>query len=376
MAVQFMADAVAGGDTKKLAKMMEQGEVDPIKALPKFFAALKNEATPFMNDFYSSIEARRGKAQKSTEDWMRKFMEGGAGEGIASFFDTWRQLIQDSVPYADKIGKAFQVAAHYMQAALLVPGEVISWLKGDAGEGNFMTALFGSVHDSELGSSIRNLFKTIADTFKQSMSDMALSTDTLIERIKLLGSILAPVVNTISNIISLLNAWDEGGADGVSWQWKANKNQSSARTDILNRMKMMGIDTNNVDVDAMVDAEQRKWLDANPKPSHGSGFAISNPGSWGSEIYRNLFGDKNEDFNAKLFGYVPETPQYVPQNLPESTPSPEATTSGIGRWFGTLNINVDAKVESTTDAEAVTSSLEDALGKYFRGNTMSPMIFQ
>lgn len=371
MAVQFMADAVAGGDTKKLAKMMEQGQVDPIEALPKFFAALKKEATPFMNDFYNSIEARRGKAQKATEDWMRNFMDGGAGEGVASFFTTWEQIVRDSVPHAAKIGKYFQAASYYMQAAMLAPGEIISWLKGEGGEGNFMQALFGNVDESGMATSLKNLIREIADTFKISVGQMTNSVDVLKNILVLLGTILAPIVQKVADVISLLNAWDEGGYAQVKWQMQTNSNRETARSNVLERLKSIGINPSNVDVDAMAATEFRKLQQANPRPSDVPWYSGSmNPGVIGSTMagwfanvdkeVQSLPGGRTNPLNW-IQGYtgLGNRTSLPPDSL-QSYPS-TSITNDSKTLNGNINITIDAKVEARTDAEAIQTAIEQGV---------------
>lgn len=377
MAVQYMADAVAGGDLAKLDKMMQKGEVDPIKALPKFFDALRNQAEPFMNDFYKSLVRAQGLAAKKTEDWFKRFMDGGALSALTSFFNTWSQIVGDSIPFADRLGSAFKAMVHYFNAMILVPGEIVDWFNG--GTNNFVNALFGDVSNSNFATSVKNLIAEIANTFKAQMSQMGNAVEALKTILIGLGNILTPVINTIANIVSLLNAYDKGGASMAMWQYRTNENKSKA--------KQMAIDMVKFGSPQDLENAERMAFDelqsSNPMPVANTSY---NPGQWGSNAatwlsgvdsrVQGMPGGRMNPLNW-IQGYtgLGNRPEPIPANTPSSYMNGPNTSSIIYIKQDPLQIN--AVVEARTDADVMKTVTEEHLKDvYNRVLTQNPIVTQ
>lgn len=203
MAVQIMADAVTGdgtrgsGDVAKLQKMMEMGQVDSIEALPKFFEALGREAAPWLQDYYKTISHTRGLSSKSQEDWMKEFLSGGGAVGVPTFFKTFAQLMKDSVQYASTIGNIFERASYVLSAAMLAPGEIFSYLRGDAGKGNFLTELFGPSSGSKL-------FQGVIDSFERFTTILSEQLDKTGSNFSALGSILSGIDTILAGVVEAI----------------------------------------------------------------------------------------------------------------------------------------------------------------------------
>lgn len=235
MAVQIMADAVTGdgtrgsGDVGKLQKMMEMGQVDSIEALPKFFAALGREAAPWLEDYYKTISHTRGVSAKAQEDWMKQFLAGGGSEGVSVFFKTFAQTMKDSLGYAEGIGKVFERASYMLSAIMLAPGEIFSFLRGDAGIGNFMTHLFGDSSGSKLFQGILDAFERVTNVLSEQLDNSASSFSALGKVLGLIDDILGTLLNNLIDAFEVMVAFKTGGISAGQYALERNKQRSKAR---------------------------------------------------------------------------------------------------------------------------------------------------
>ena len=379
--VRMMAEAVTGGDIKALNKMMERGELDPSKHLPLLFKAMRENAQPFMDQYFKTITFWQGKAQKNQEDWVKRFLNSGGTDAIAGFYKTWSQVIGDSIPAAETLGRIFKSAAHYLNAALLVPGEVLSWLKGTPGQGNFMTAILGDPNQSDFAQSIKRLFDEVTKAFVEAMNSMTLSTRQLSDLVITTANILGAIIGKIADIVSLLNAYDKGGASMVAWQHRTNANMSQAKD--LARQQV-GPGGTQADIDAATKQNFDFLQASNPMPQ---GSTSMNPGQWGANLatwsagvdaeVQSLEGGRGNLLNwVQAYTGLGNRPVAVPENMPTSA---GGSTSVIRIMQDPIQLN--AVVEARSDEEAIQNMMNnffDRRESMIFGNIISnnPMVTQ
>lgn len=93
-AVRIMADAVTGGDTKKLFALMKNGGLDPNTALPKFAMELEKRAAGGMEAYKKTQRGQQNFARVALEDQMINFGNWG---GNSAFFKIWKSFA-DTLP--------------------------------------------------------------------------------------------------------------------------------------------------------------------------------------------------------------------------------------------------------------------------------------
>ena len=371
--VRMMAEAVTGGDVKKLNKMMEQGQLDPNVHLPMLFEAMRVNAAPFMDQYFKTIQFWQGKAQKNQEDWVKKFLGSGGTNAIMSFYKTWSQVIGDSVPMAERLGRIFERITHGFNAIMLMPGEVMQWFNGTASGDNFMKTIFGNVQDSDIGMAITRLIKEIGDAFRNEIGSMSEVVKNLTSLLSEMSSMLASALQGISEVISLLGAYDKGGAERVMWQMRTNANMRSAQD--LARQQV-GPGGTKADFDAATKQNFDFFQASNPEPRPDLSM---NPGMWGGNIstwakgvdaeVQSLEGGRGNLLN--WFQAYTGIGNRVPANQP-------STNSNGQVIFHQINITTDpfqvnATVEARTDAEAIRSEMQNALDRW-QQNVFSNML--
>lgn len=106
-----MAKVAAGGDTKKLFKMMEKGQLDPNKYLPLFFQELEIQSAGGMDAYRNSIRGSQNFAGVSFENILGAFGGGGGNQGLINFWKDMKNIMDDLVPTAKQLGAAFKVVS-------------------------------------------------------------------------------------------------------------------------------------------------------------------------------------------------------------------------------------------------------------------------
>jgi len=102
-----MADAVAGGDTRLLGKMMEAGELKPSEVLPKFFSLMGERANQGWDLFTQSSRYQQGKAASGTGMLTETFTRNGGESGLFNFWKSMQEAINASRPFAILLGESF-----------------------------------------------------------------------------------------------------------------------------------------------------------------------------------------------------------------------------------------------------------------------------
>lgn len=115
-AVRIMADAVTGGDTKKLFALMKKGNLDPNSALPKFAMELEKRAAGGMEAYKKTQRGQQNFARVALEDQLINFSKEG---GSSAFFRIWKSFA-DTLPKLNGLVKA--LAGAFQGVARAVEG--------------------------------------------------------------------------------------------------------------------------------------------------------------------------------------------------------------------------------------------------------------
>lgn len=120
-AVRIMAEAVTGGDVPELMAMMKRGELDPNKALPKFFAILEQKANQGWQGYIDTTRYQQNISRKRFEDQIMLF---GAAGGNDAFFRIWKTFA-DTLPQTENLVKALASAFSLLASGIERIGNII-----------------------------------------------------------------------------------------------------------------------------------------------------------------------------------------------------------------------------------------------------------
>jgi len=165
----LLAEAVTGGSTEthiaKLDDMMKKGQVYTSKYLPLVFELLDRESKKLLPEYYKTIRYQRGQAATQRENYIKSMMDSGGERGVANFWATLADVTERVLPSAKMWGNITERGSHLVSAAMLVGPEFMEYLKGQAGEGNFMTMLFGK-NTGEFTGELRKTIEELANLNK------------------------------------------------------------------------------------------------------------------------------------------------------------------------------------------------------------------
>jgi tape measure domain-containing protein len=170
--IPLMAKAM-GVEVKELFKMMEQGQLDPMTALPKLAAVMRAMSAPQMAEFQKSLPYRQGVQQENRQLWLQDFNNAGGTEGLTRFWKVMGQIIDDSIGSAKTLGALFNDAAQSFSNALLVPQEFVRWIKGETDQRNIWQRMFG---DSETNSGLVSTMNSL-NTIKEALMSIVTLAD-------------------------------------------------------------------------------------------------------------------------------------------------------------------------------------------------------
>jgi tape measure domain-containing protein len=363
--VRMMAEAVTGGDIKKLNKMMEMGQLDPSVHLPMLFKAMRENAQPFMDQYFKTITFWQGKAQKNQEDWVKRFLNSGGTNALVNFYKTWSQVIGDSIPWAEKLGRIFEKASHYFSAMLLAPGEIAAWFNGQAGEGNFMTKLFGDPKESKFLEDYRYMMSQFEIITKATMGNSLVSIDSTKRELEAIGRILGPIMRGLGDLAYIGAMTSQYGTDGLKY--------ASARVLHKNRLDdALSANPMSPEQKELVRArEMNVWDTTNPPPGSVGfmGQAVEQaplPSLWDATKQR-----LSDNWQA-MWG-----------KAPRNDPSQAQAADGLRNV--TIHITqdplqVNAVVEARTDGDAIKNMMESyydrrenmIFGNVIANNPMAP----
>lgn len=171
-----MAQAMTGGDTQKLFKMMEEGKLNPNEAIPKLAAIMKEQSDGYLREFQDkSLRYAQGFATNRQEAFMKNFVSGGGEAGMIQFWRTWGQIVEDSIGSADELGAAFSKVSDIFSGLLMVGPEFLQWVTGKDYEDNIFTKLFGKIGDSDYVAAAKETMDAMYDlgvVLVQRLSDL------------------------------------------------------------------------------------------------------------------------------------------------------------------------------------------------------------
>lgn len=208
-AVRLMADAVTGGDTKALFKMMEAGQLDPNVHLPMMAEKMREKSAPMMETYRDSLPYLMGISREHQDEFLRKFNTFGGEAGFTTFWRVWQQMIEESLSSAESMGRYFEKAATLFSASLLVPQELVRWTEGETDEKNIWQSIFGDFDSNEDMQSIRASLASIKKDFGElgeilgvlvpnNLTGMIRSTAT---ELAMLGKVVEGLFNIITPIV-------------------------------------------------------------------------------------------------------------------------------------------------------------------------------
>lgn len=118
-AIQLMAEAVAGGDTEKLMKMMEEGEIRSLEALPKFAKILARQARVggALTEAMKTSLAEQMRFNNTFNDLVMEFSDAGFEKGQAGIFRTMATFFEEMLPLLRGFGESWK----YVEGVLRVP---------------------------------------------------------------------------------------------------------------------------------------------------------------------------------------------------------------------------------------------------------------
>lgn len=117
-AVRMMADAVTGGDTKALLKMMEDGKLDPNEALPKFFEEMRKRSESMLPEYFKTSRFAQGSMNKAAEDSLKVFASEGGDKGFTNFFNRMTEAMKAAQPLIKALAGSFEDLTKVLQAPI------------------------------------------------------------------------------------------------------------------------------------------------------------------------------------------------------------------------------------------------------------------
>ena len=172
-AVRIMADAMTGGDTKALIKMMENGELDPNSALPKFFEEMRKRSEHMLPEYFKSTRFAEGSMNKAAEDQFKRFAKGGGDAGFARLFNSLATALKEASPAVDAMAKGFNEISKYTSFAMLLPQSFKrafegrdSWVADQLGQQNIQLIKDWYNGVGEITSEIKTLLSTAVEGWR------------------------------------------------------------------------------------------------------------------------------------------------------------------------------------------------------------------
>lgn len=241
---------------KELFKTMEAGQLDPMTALPKLAELMRSMSAPAMAEFQKSLPYMQGVALENRQQYLRQFNDAGGTSGLTRFWRVWGQIIGDTLPTAEKLGKAFEVMSYKLSALLLIPTELMRWANGENDIRNFWQKYFGDFTDTSFITIISRDMKELWENMKlmgSAVYDLASSFGTsLLPTIEKLITFLSGSLVTISGVFSRILSGDFSGA--VDY-FKDRQLESAARAKVTADYNEAGLDTTSQAFERDVEAE-------------------------------------------------------------------------------------------------------------------------
>lgn len=128
-AIKLMADAIAGGDTSKLNKMLEKGikGKDMEKALQSFFDKLDERvkrSSGLWDKYLGSLKGKHDTFRSAWENFFGIFAQSGFSAGMGKIFDRLAKFLNENPQLAVALGKAFEMFANVLVRVI----DGVQWL--------------------------------------------------------------------------------------------------------------------------------------------------------------------------------------------------------------------------------------------------------
>jgi len=372
--IPLMAKAM-GVDVKTLFKMMADGKLDPMEALPKLAALMEEMSGPAMAKYQQSLPYKQGRFQEQQQLLMQDINDRGGAAGLSSIWDTLRQVMSDSRDDAEWIGRYFERGAHALNAAMLLPTELKRWLNGETDVRNFWQDMFGDADSNPAVQSAMQVYKDMkiafdslneaGDKFLKSFNSGAFSPS--------LTMWLQGIMESLASLARMMAAVVNGDFSGVSSAWADY--QSRVATLVSERDTRQGAINSVVNdygsVDAAPEGEvERRYqsLSKNPESFNTTEPVYERPTisfdvlrNQGLNAWVNNAGVMTNDWLREKFGL--EARKYRDSSIsPGNGPVlPGPIDIGGSSVDITNHNNYNIVVEGSNSDEATAKALVDAL---------------
>lgn len=353
---RLFAEAVAGGDMAKFEKMMANGEVG-LEGVRKFLELLGKRAQPYLEDYYGTITAQRGRVAFQNEQFLKNFMDAGGSKGLAEVFGTLEQIISDAIPHAEMLGGIFERFSYALSGALLLPGELREWVSGMEDARNFFEMTFGKFReDGELQNLIRT-FRELGETVSHFNLDIMPSFKQTLRELNLLLQGLNAVLKTIKGVSDHVRVFRNEGVVGLTEYVTENNDVDRARNIAIRQLKSEGVPLTEAEISnrmGQVFAIIQKNRQDSPLPHWMQGDDFSRRPWWAGKNYIPLSGEGSLPYlPAPVVGNVPWN------NLPQNTAIGD--TGAFSRVSGPVELVISGNV-TVEPGEVFTSEFSAAIG--------------
>jgi hypothetical protein len=162
-AVRIMADAMTGGDTKKLFKMMEDGQLDPNVALPKFAMELEAKAAGGWSKYSKTSRYKQNLASVALEDQFLLMNQSGGNSAWFKVWSTFADTLPKMAPLFRAAGQGFDYFADKFRGV----GDIISGIGMFTGQIQKMTS-----STEDMSARIGQLAPFLAAAWKKSFAPL------------------------------------------------------------------------------------------------------------------------------------------------------------------------------------------------------------
>lgn len=312
---RLFAEAVAGGDQARFEKMMANGEVG-LEGVRKFLELLGKRAQPYLEEYYGTVTAQKGRVGFQTEQYLKNFLDSGGSEGLAQVFRTLEQIIADSIPHAEMFGQAFERISYFSSGLMLLPGELKKWADGIEDSRNYFEIHFGKFSErgglQDVIKSFRALNETIAQLDTNILPSMSSTFKELDFLLRGINSVLRSIIGVSDTTRVFKNEGIKAGAEYVV----ENNDVDRARNIALRQLKERGGDYSQAELEnrtsqifAAIQANRRD----SPVPHWMQGSDMTSRPWWAGRNYIPLPGTPENPILPSI------DPSQYPMNGPIQT---------------------------------------------------------
>ena len=271
--IRLAADVAAGGDTKKLFKMMEDGLLDPNTLIPAITKRMREDSDKEMGAFWESLRYNQGMALRAQQEFTRKFLESGGEKGLTRFFETWSTIVKNSMESTELLGAAFNKLSWGFSVALLAGSEFAQWVAGREKEGNFMTVIFGPSGENGFLSEIRTTIKEAKDIISTLFTDTGYATSYLKQDLETILESLGWMLKRLNESLRIIKGFNQGGVKGALRAAELNSYIWAAEDYVDSEAAKNGEVLTLTERKRRVDKLVSDWEERNPAPKEETSVA-------------------------------------------------------------------------------------------------------